>query len=464
MPNTLSYVEPTDSSATIMRGVAAALNDQWMIPQSWSPLLVALTRPANHLPQRTRLWLIDHFVRNLGTPQDLAHQVTADGLAQWAVDLYGADGAAFDTVVLGAPSGGIGHLASLLGAPFLSEHFVTRYRYRGDPDDVTAYSACGTSLARTIIANNPDLYVVNHYDPIHDRFLVPYVNYLRMKLLALPAPYQQFITRRLRPGGTILFADCRYRWGQYRVSRWHTLQVGGLGGLTDIDYVRGSPEVERYLADKQRGPRQRTSAPRANWSVPLPWLPQRESEWGSLQAFRRSVETFASENGYRFVGLKGEHPSDYSRIAFYATQQAILELGAEPSGVLVDCFTLTSPTGALRAGLLPLWLPFNCLDSLAFLQDMAAEFPPGKPILLAPLPSFAPSWDVTRAEQWQAACGPQAGVAWLGIDPHAYPVDLAGMFRFLPALQEWCAKSGPHEHPAFAVADLEKLIRRLGTL
>jgi hypothetical protein len=455
MPNNAQIVESTDSSATIMRGVAAALNDEWMVPQSWSRLLVALTRPANYLPESMRLRLVRFFVRNLGVPQSVAGEVTAEGLAQWAVDLYG-NGPGFDTIVLGAPSGGIGHLAALLGAPFLSELFVTRYRYQGEPDDVAGYQRFGGSLATTVLQNNPDLLVVNHYDPIHDRFMVSSVNYLRMKLLQLPAAYQDFITRRLRPGGTILFADCHYPWRQYRVSRRHHFQVGGLGGIADADYVQGSQEVRQYLAAKHA----RSASPPGSWALPLPWLPERESEWGSLQQFRRSAETFASENGYRFLALNGTHPSDFSRIAFFASHQAIVNSGREPSGVLADCFTLTSPTGALRAGLLPLWLPFDCLDSLAFLGEMAPEFPPGKPVLLAPAPNFSPSWDVARANQWVEACGPQADVTWLGIDPRAYPVDVAGMFRFMPALEAWCDAAGLRPRPSFTIADLEALINR----
>jgi hypothetical protein len=458
MTESLQYVEPTDSSATIMRGVAAALKDEWMVPQAWPRLLVALTGPANHLPEKLRLRLIDLFVRNVGVPGALAAKVKTEGLAQWAVNLYGSEGPTYDTIVLGAPNGGIGHLAALLGAPFLSEHFLTRYRYEGDPDDVASYQAAGASLAKTILENNSDLLVVNHYDPVHDRFLVPYVNYLRMKLLDLPVAYRHFIQRRLKPGGTILFADCRHPWRQYRVSHRHHFQVGGLGGLTDADYVQGSPEVERYLAEKGKSRRTKPEAQRRSWATNLPWLPERESEWGSLQPFRRSAETFASENGYRFLALNGTHPADFSLIAFYASRQAHLEMGQEPAGVLVDCFTLTSPTGALRAGLLPLWLPFNCVDSLSFLGEMAPEFPSGKPVLLAPAPGFSPSWDVARAEQWIAACGPQADITWLGINPAAYPVDVAGLFRFLPALQSWCAQAGARARPSFTIAGLEALM------
>jgi len=439
-----------------MRGVAAALQDDWMVPQSWSRLLVALTRPANRLPTRMRLRLVELFIRNLGAPQSLAGDVKAESLAQWAVDLYASDDPGYDTIVLGAPSGGIGHLAALLGAPFLSELFVTRYRYQGEPDDVVSYMKFGSSLAKIVLENNPSLLVVNHYDPVHDRFMVPHVNYLRMKLLELPDAYQRFIARRLRPGGTILFADCHSPWLQYRLSRRHHFQVGGLGGIADEGYIQGSEEVRRYLAGKHA----RSASPPASWTLPLPWLPERESEWGSLQQFRRSVEIFASENGYRFLALNGAHPSDFSRIAFYASHQAILNAGQEPSGVLADCFTLTSPTGALRAGLVPLWLPFNCVDSLAFLGEMAPEFPPGKPVLLAPAPSFSPSWDVAGADAWATACGPQTVATWLGIDPKAYPVDVAGLFRFLPALQSWCDRAGARARPSFTVADLEALISR----
>lgn len=430
------YVEATDSSATIMRGVAAALRDEWMIPQKWPATLAALTGLANHLPVSARLRLIDYFVRTLGVSPEAASQVSANGLAQWAVDLYETDGQSqsYDAVVVGAPSGGVGHLAALLGAPFLSEHFLTPYRYRGDPDDSETYEAFGATLAEKILEKNPDLLVVNHYDPIHDRFLVPYINYIRMKLLNLPTPYADFIHRRLRPGGTLLFADCGYSWRQYRIGRRHYFQVGGLGGVPDTDYAR---------------------------SVPFPWLRQRESEWGTLPTFRRSVEAFAAEHGYRFLALNGSHPTDFSRVAFYASYQALLDQDQEPAGVLVECFTLTSPTGALRAGLLPLWLPFNCTDSLNFLKAMVSDFPHGKSVLLAPAPAFSPSPDVATASDWINACGASNEVNWLGTNPSAFPVDLAGLFRFLPTLQAWCNSLEARPRPRFSLADLEALMSRI---
>jgi hypothetical protein len=464
-----AYVSASDSSATMMRAVAAALRDEWMIPEQWPGYLVALTGPANRLPAAWRSRLVGYFMRDIGVPPALAVEVTATGLAKWAVRLYedvavdaapSAAGQApadprYNTIVLGAPSGGVAHLAALLRAPFLSQHFVTRYRYRGAADDVSTYHAFGAQLAEAILEHNADLAVVNHYDPLHDRFLVSNVNYIRMKLLDLPTPYTAFIRQHLRPGGTLLYADCHYSWGQYRIGKRHFFQVGGLGGVADADFVRDAEQTAHYLA--QHG----APAGQHNWALPYPWLVEPESEWGSLPPFRQAVEDFARQNGYHFRAVRGEHPEDFSQLAFYAAYQAALNAGREPAGVLVDCFTQTSPTAALKAGLLPLWLPFNCSDSLGFLARMAPNFPAKKPVLLAPAPGFSPAWDAVSAAHWQAAANADGGsrpTVWLGVDPTAHPVDIAGIFRFVPALQAWCAAHPTVEHPPFAVADLEALV------
>jgi hypothetical protein len=145
-------------------------------------------------------------------------------------------------------------------------------------------------------------------------------------------------------------------------------------------------------------------------------------------------------------------------VAFYASYQAALNAGREPAGVLVDCFAHVSPTAALKAGLLPLWLPFNCRNSLAFLRSMAPHFPKGKPILLNLAASYTPTWDIASAGDWVEACGEGAQVEWIGADPAAYPVDLAAMFRFVPDLQSWCAGHQNFPPPPFTMHDLEALI------
>jgi hypothetical protein len=441
----------------MMRAVAAALRDEWMIPEPTPGYVQAMSGPANRLPLSARRNLVERFTRNAGVSPELAAQVTSAGLAQWAVDQYARSGdrTQYDVIVVGAPSGGIAHLAALLNAPFLSQHFLTRYRYNGSPDDVAGYQGYGSRLAEQILERNRDLAVINHYDPVHDRFMITHINYLRMKLLELPDAYADFIRCNLRAGGTLLYAECQYSWGQYRVGRRHTFQVGGLGGIPEENWIKGSPQVKAFLA-RQRA--RRDGSGQTNWAISYPWLPGPESEWGSLPPLRQAVEDFAAANGYRFRVLRGAHPEDFSRLAFYASYQAALNAGRSPAGVLVDCHTQVSPTAALRAGLLPVWLPFGCSDSLAFLRAIAGNFPRGKPILLAPSPSFSPSWDTATAEQWREACGTNGEVSWIGVDPAAFPVDLGSLFRFVPALQAWCASHPPVPRPPFEVDDLEALI------
>jgi hypothetical protein len=459
---TTPFIDPGDSSATIMRGVAAALRGTWMQPQILAPHLVRLAETSNRLPPGLRQRALGLYARSVGVDPLWAPEITTAALAAWATGLYEPEDQPVrqcDAVVIGAASGGVGHLAALLNAPLLAQSFVTRYRYHGQTDDASAYQTFGARLAEAVLGHNADLAVINHYDPVHDRFLVPHVNHIRMKLLELPGRYATFIRQHLQPGGTVLFADCHYPWGQYRIGRRHYFQVGGLGGIPDSAYVDGSPEVARFLAE--HGLRDQGA-----WALPFPWLPAVESEWGAQPPFRASVESFAAEHGYRFLAVNAGHPEDFSRLAFYASYQAALNAGREPAGVLVDCFTQTSPTAALQAGLLPLWLPFNCTDSLTFLRDMAPSFPRRKPVLLALMPSLSPSWDVATAQEWQKACGPDTQVTWIGTDPEAYPLDLAALVRFVPALQAWCAlvpdaRAASEIEPQrvrFTVEDLEALI------
>ena len=53
--------------------------------------------------------------------------------------------------------------------------------------------------------------MVNHYDPLDDRFLVRWVNHIRHILLDLPTAYQMAIRRWLVHEGTLMYSDCCYR-------------------------------------------------------------------------------------------------------------------------------------------------------------------------------------------------------------------------------------------------------------
>lgn len=430
------YIERIDSSAVAMRSVAATLRGQFLRAYQGTMLEEALAQGVALCGRRMVSWVIEQVIRGSGTDPAVAEQVSTSDLARWAVSLYDNLDGPFDAIVLGAPNGGVANLAAALGVPFLSEHFVSAFRVQAHVDDIVAHKSQGDPIARTILAHNPDLHVIQHYDPLHDRFLVKYLNHIRMKLLDLPEGYRAFIRERLRPGGTLIFVDCRYPWLQYRVGERHTFQVGGLGAVTDEEFIAGNPQIVA-MQRTERSPYI------GGWSLPgLPLERHPESEWGTLPEFRAAVEKFAQEHSYRFLPLVADHPEWYAELAFRANVRLFEKGDMEPQGVLVECFTQTNPLAVRQSRLLPLWLPWNCTDSLPFLRRMAAEFPPGKPVVFTPLANFTPTFDLATLDQYREILR-GFPLVMLGMNPRLYPADPTSLFRTARELERWCAA-----HPA----------------
>jgi len=422
--------ETTDSSAVCVKSVAAALRGEHLQNYPANRPMTFLAGLVSALGQRAACWTVERAISRGGQDPALADRLTTADLACWAVSLYENLAGPWDAVILGAPNGGVAHLATALGAPFLSQHFLISFRDHTHADDIATYRAHGDALAAPILARNPDLAVVNHYDPLHDRFLVKYVNHIRLKLLTLPAAYQEFIRTRLRPGGTLIFIDCRYPWLQYRLGDRHTFQVGGLGAVSDSEFLEGRPEFEA-LQRAERSPFV------GGWRLDEPLEVGPESEWGTLPPLRQAVEEFAAAGGYRFLALEGDSPEWFAGLAFRAHRRLSEKEGRPPQGLFVDCFTQVDPVACRQSRLWPFWLPFNCADSLEFLCRWRSAFPPGTPVLLAPLPSFAPAFDTVPLADWLAALE-GFPVQVLGVDRRRFPADIAGLFRFQPQLAAWC--------------------------
>ncbi len=441
----------SDSSAVCMRSVAAALSGQflnvWDIPLWQRPLLHGLAALGQEAARRA----VEVSVRWSAAHPRWADSLTADDLARSAVNLYPRR--RYAAMLIGAPSGGLAHVATALDAPFLSQHFLSSYarpRSRSSArsqtaDDIQTCFEHGMALARRLLARNPDLAIVHHYDPLHDRFLVKSVTHLRYKLLDLPAAYREFIHQWLVPGGTLIFADCRYAWRQYRVGERHTFQVGGLGGVSDQAFLDGGPEIEALTGR------------RGGWALKLaPLEVQPESEWGTLPPLRERVEQLARENGYRFVALEAGHPEEWARLGLAAHRARLTQAGRAPAGVLIECFTQVQPWAAVRGDLLPLWLPFNCTDSLAFLRAMTRHFPAGQPVLFNVLPNFTVTFDMVTWAQWLEALH-GFDVTMLGVRESRYPSDPVGLFAAGEQVAVWCqARPSPAE-TRLTVDELESL-------
>lgn len=441
-------LEVADSSAVCMRSVAAALHGQFLDPfgiprlQRLALSLTALLGPEGACRA------VEQGVRLRGTDPGWADRIGADDLARWAVALYEGTEGPFDTLVIGAPNGGVAHIAAALGAPFLSQHFLISFRDPTDPDDVETYFAHGTALARRILRREPMLAVVNHYDPLHDRYLVRWVNHIRLKLLDLPEAYRCFIRQRLRPGGTLIFSDCRYSWLQYRVGPRHTFQVGGLGGVSDREFLEGRPEIES-LRGRAGG-----------WSLEGLSLEKRpESEWGAEPPLREVVESFAQAQGYGFLALEGEHPEWYARLALGVHRRLSQQEGREPAGALIEVFTQSNPAAPLASRLLPLWLPFNCTDSLHFLERMRGELPPNGIVLFTPLSNFVHTFDTVGWGAYQEALE-GLDLRVLGVRKRLSPSDPVGLWRPARLLERWCRQHPDPVRARLTPAALEALLKQ----
>ena len=442
----------TSSGATVL-SAAAALRGDLFHPLPHLRRLAWAVRLTHQFPESWIRQGVSWASGRSGMDPRRARTLYADHLAAWNVAQYEflPKDRQFEAIILGAPSGAAAHLSAALGVPFLSHTFLASFRSPGDPDDIFNYQRRGQELATPILENNPNLHVVNHYDPVHDRFLVGQVNHIRMKLLGIPHSYIDFIQRRLLPGGTLILLNNTQSWGQYTVGDRHTFQVGGLGGLKDHDYLHGRVFLNAWLEEVG-------SQHRGGWRLPKVWNSQSESEWGTLPRFGEAVHEFAHHYGMKIRSINGSHVHDFSRLAFFAWQHLYRRLGMEPQAVMVDGFAQINATAPTRSALLPLWLPFNCTDSREFLAEMVALFPRHLPILFQPWPSFSPGPDIAQRKDWDKALVGRQG-QWLGADPHHYPVDLAALVNFTPALADWISHNPQPIARHLRLAELKEIFR-----
>jgi hypothetical protein len=411
-----------------VRSTAAALRDQWLDVYGLSNGQRLALQTISLLGPRVVRSVVERNQRGAGLDPRRAAAIEVEAAAQQHIEEYAGLDGPFDAIFIGAPNGGVAHLANALGAPFLSQHFVFSFRGDSATDDVAAYQRHGAALADPILARNPTVAVINHYDPVHDRWLISSLNHIRLKLLSLPEAYRRFITARLRPGGAIIFVDCASTWRQYRIGPRHTFQVGGLGGLSDQDFLD-------------------------RWSLDFPLETQPESEWGTLPELSEGLEQLAREYRYRFVLLRGPSPEWFAACAHDLWSHLFERASLEPQGTLIEMFTCVNPAAVRAASLIPLWLPWNCTDSLAFLNQMTARFDRNQPVLLMLLPNFSLTPDTVSWDEWASALS-GFDARLLGQRRRLFPSDPAGLWRAGEGLREWCERHPRRCQAKLTVDDL----------
>jgi len=423
-----------DSGTRVVREVAETLSGEGRgILECYPPGSRAFLWFLSLFPERFRIGGIEWGMSlSLGEPERKLTGFDIGSLFEWCIAQYPRTAGKYQAIVIGSPNGAVAHLSALLRAPFLTSSFALAIRHPPiDPDDIDAYAAAGGRLAAGILEKSgaSSIEVIDHYDPIHDRPLVKYVNFLRLKLLELPAVYKGFILENLAPGGMIVLVDCTYSWPQYTVGERSYFQVGGLGEVSPEEYL------ERFGLD-------------------LPLEERRESEWGCPEEFAASVRDFADENGIEVLEIKYERPEDYSRLAYDAYLSCP---GAKKDELLIDSFNYQNPRTNVETGVPALWLPFNTNDTLVF----AKGFLEGKTfsnIYLALVPSFARSKDTASLEDWDELLAAHGELSLLGIDRRTFPADTLAPFAFSGAMEGLREKKAVSEPLFLRVSDLADIL------
>ena len=429
-------VEGFDSGTRVVREVAEALTGEGSSILECYPWgsrtflgLVGL------FPAKTRIRLIEWGMRlSVGHEAKEAGRLDVDSLPQWCVDQYPQGDRQYEAIVIGSPNGAVAHLAALLGAPFLTTSFGLTFRHPTiDADDYLAYLESSGEIVDSILAANEGtgFELIAHYDPLHDRSLVRYVDFIRVKLRELPACYREFIDRHLAPGGSLILIDCAFAWPQYELQARAYVQVGGLGGIP----------AETFL---QR------------WPLELPLQARRESEWGCPEDFVLSAVGFAADRGIETVEISFDHPWSYSLLAHNAYLACD---GVRSRSLVIDCFNHLNPRTNVETGIPALWLPFNTVEGLSFVESALS----GKTfdrVYFAILPSFADSPDTAPLESWIDLLSRYGDVELVGVDPDRFPADPLAPFRFVGRMTELRDTHRLDRSLRLEVEDLADLVSR----
>lgn len=431
-----------DIATSVVAAVAAALGNRFHHPMTDTPLerRLPFLRLSYRLPRGWSSLLAAWATENRTHNRSLAFNLTTADLAQWNVRQYDSlnPERRFDTIVIGVPSGATAHLCACLGAPFLSDNFPITFSSKGNPDDIVGYQQRSVNLLTPILNRNSDLQAVSQFNPIHARMQAQRALHARLKLAALPELYKQFIHQRLKPGGDLLLLTCSAEWGQYEVGPRHNLQVGGFGGFSDQEFIRGTPWLDDWLESEG-------GSQRSGWRLSRHWRKHPEAQWGSLPGFSASVQTFASKTGTPLHSLAVSSINEISHLGFYAWQWLFYLLHIQPSAVLIESGPQINPVIGKRSPVLPLWLPSTCSQSHTLLQMMLPDFPQQVPILFQAWPTGHPAPDVISAKTWNATLSGRHG-RWLGSDPRHFPTEFTAIAHMTPAIEEWSLRH-PYDLP-----------------
>lgn len=425
------------SSPIITRAVANGLLGTRSEVYDFSKIEQVLLRAVGHLPGSVAEWIIPRA--NSGNSlnvQDVENLKTSDLINGRLADYEAVEGK-FPAITVGIGMGGTtAHLALALGGPFLPQAFVMTLKTGTMNGDVNAYHRLSQNVAKKITRNNTDLMSIQHYDPVHDGWLVKRVNHLRVKLIDLPEEYKKFIREKLVPGGDVVYLEGRAEWKRFRTGEHNVFQVGGWGDINDEAFIHGSARLDAF-AKKEK-------LDYLHWMLnDYPIEDGPESEWGSEEGLGEALHDFCIKEGFNFIKISYQDPNNFSKLAFRAKKKILENANLEPSGVAVEMFSQFDTSIIDHSRLLPMWLIFNTMDSLRFLEKMTAEFPKGKPVFFSGLATFSITPDLVPFSEWERVLKGYETIN-IGARKDHYPADALALLDWKKPLEKW-AKDNPSD-------------------
>ena len=432
-----------DSSSVAVRATATSISNMFFDPFEMNPKLEFFAKFLSIFGSKVRIWLATSNLKNLGIEKSLIKHATVENAANWVVSQYKTQtNSKFNYMLIGAPSGAVSHFATLLKAPFLSQHFLLTIREKErNPDDIYRILKSGLDTAQKLNKiNGKDIEIIIHYDPVHDRFLLKYLDTIRFKIRKLPQAYREFMLKHMEKEGTILFFDVKYMWKHYRVEDNITFQIGGLGGISPDEYLFGSERLRKWLHSQ----RSKVESWNLNNEYSLETYP--ESEWGTVDYLEKETKEFANENGFKFFKIHITHPEKVSEIVFNLFTELLKKTNKEINSFFFDCFTAINPLFNLQTSSVPIWLPFNCEDSFQFAKRMIKKINSIKTvenpkIFLTLVPSFTSTPDEVPLPRWISLLeNISKNISLIGTSKKYYPYDTIYPFKYIKYIHKYSKK------------------------
>jgi hypothetical protein len=438
------------SSPIITRAVANGLLGSNYENYHFSKIERTLLRVFGHLPSSIAEWLIPRANKGNSLSMHEVQDLKTSDLVYGRLKDYSKNSEKYPTITMGIGMGGTtAHLSLALGGPYLPQAFVMTLQNGTMNGDINAYHQLSFDAAKKITHNNPDLMSIQHYDPVHDGWLVKRVNHLRVKLIDLPNEYKEFIRNKLVAGGDVVYLEGRAKWKRFRTGTNNVFQVGGWGDISDEDFIFGSAKLDAF-AKKEK-------LDYSHWMLdgyPLEDGP--ESEWGSEKGLGEAIEKFCQKEGFNFVKISYQDPNNFSKLAFFSKQKILENANLEPAGVAVEMFSQFDTRIIDHSRLLPLWLIFNTMDSSRFLESMTQYFPIDKPVFFSGLATFSVTPDLVPFSEWERVLN-GFDMINIGARKSHYPADTLALLDWKKPLEKWAKENPSNFENYISAGELKKI-------